>query len=372
MPIIGPFLPTGSLDKSVIATYWSHTTPSPSWKKYGYSTTATSLGIMFTSTNLVGLGKTPTVFFDIAGTTNIDENLTVVGAISGATLTTSGLATLASLSCTGTATVGSLVATNATITNLTLTSLTLGATTATTLNNVAITAPATTSTLTLLAGKTLTVNNTLTLAGSDGVTLNIGSNNVTFTTIGTTSLTLPTSGTVTALGNSTTGSGNFVLATSPTLTTPYLNAPILSGSLTLNEYNLSLKPTLTYNRSANGLTISGTAGETVGASLTGTPVYLKSDGKWWVSNATSAGTYPVIGITTTGMNANTSTTILLQGVVRNDSWSWTVGGTMYLSATGTLTQTAPSTTGQCVQVVGVALSTTHILFNPSKDYLIKA
>jgi len=52
----------------------------------------------------------------------------------------------------------------------------------------------------------------------------------TFTTTATTSLTLPTSGTVTALGNTTTGSGSIVLATSPTLVTPVLGTPT-SGNL---------------------------------------------------------------------------------------------------------------------------------------------
>lgn len=53
-------------------------------------------------------------------------------------------------------------------------------------------------------------------------TLTYGSNNITFTTSGTTTLTLPTSGTVTALGNSNTGTGVIVLATSPILITPTL------------------------------------------------------------------------------------------------------------------------------------------------------
>lgn len=57
----------------------------------------------------------------------------------------------------------------------------------------------------------------------DGGSLTLsGAFSTTFTVSGSTSLTLPTSGTVTALGNTTTGSGNIVLATSPTLTTPTL------------------------------------------------------------------------------------------------------------------------------------------------------
>lgn len=55
----------------------------------------------------------------------------------------------------------------------------LGVATATTLNKVAITAPATSATLTILNTKTLTVNNTLTLAGTDSTTLTFPSTNAT-------------------------------------------------------------------------------------------------------------------------------------------------------------------------------------------------
>lgn len=50
----------------------------------------------------------------------------------------------------------------------------IGVATATSINKVAITAPATSATLTIANGKTATVNNTLTLAGTDGSTLNVG------------------------------------------------------------------------------------------------------------------------------------------------------------------------------------------------------
>ena len=50
----------------------------------------------------------------------------------------------------------------------------LGAATATTINKLTLTAPATGATLTIADNKSLTVNNTLTLSGTDGSTLNIG------------------------------------------------------------------------------------------------------------------------------------------------------------------------------------------------------
>lgn len=56
-------------------------------------------------------------------------------------------------------------------------------------------------------------SSTVTISGSFGTTLTVS---------GTTALTLPTSGTVTAQGNTVTGTGSIVLATSPTLVTPTL------------------------------------------------------------------------------------------------------------------------------------------------------
>jgi hypothetical protein len=77
-------------------------------------------------------------------------------------------------------------------------------------NKITMTAPATGATLTLADGSSFITS---------------GAYSTTFTTTGTTALTLPTTGTVTALGNTTTGSGDIVLATSPTLVTPNLGVP---------------------------------------------------------------------------------------------------------------------------------------------------
>jgi hypothetical protein len=60
---------------------------------------------------------------------------------------------------------------NVLATSPTLTTPTLGAATATSINKVALTAPATGSTLTIADGKTLTANQSLTLAGTDATTM---------------------------------------------------------------------------------------------------------------------------------------------------------------------------------------------------------
>jgi hypothetical protein len=64
-------------------------------------------------------------------------------------------------------------------TSPTLTTPTLGVATATSINKVALTAPATGSTLTILDGKTLTANNSITLAGTDATTMTFPASNAT-------------------------------------------------------------------------------------------------------------------------------------------------------------------------------------------------
>ena len=64
--------------------------------------------------------------------------------------------------------------TNKTLTSPTLTTPTLGVATATSINKMAITAPATSSTLAVADGKTFTVSNTLTLTGTDASSVAFG------------------------------------------------------------------------------------------------------------------------------------------------------------------------------------------------------
>jgi hypothetical protein len=64
-------------------------------------------------------------------------------------------------------------------TSPTLVTPTLGVATATSINKVAFTAPATSATLTIADGKTLTVNNSITLAGTDATTMTLPSTSAT-------------------------------------------------------------------------------------------------------------------------------------------------------------------------------------------------
>lgn len=81
---------------------------------------------------------------------------------------------------------GTQTLTNKTLTSPTLTTPSLGVATATTINKITITTPASGATLTLIDGKVFTVNNTLTLAGTDSTTMTFPAASDTVGALGTT------------------------------------------------------------------------------------------------------------------------------------------------------------------------------------------
>jgi hypothetical protein len=124
--------------------------------------------LLFTSPTLV----TPALGTPASGTLTNCAGLPIASGVSGlgagvATfLATPSSANLAA-AVTGETGSGALVF----ATSPTLTTPTLGVATATSINKVAFTAPATAATLTIADGKTLTANHSLTLAGTDGTTM---------------------------------------------------------------------------------------------------------------------------------------------------------------------------------------------------------
>jgi len=108
---------------------------------------------------------------------------------------------------------------------------------------------------------------------------------------------------------------------------------------------------------------------TVDANATGfaAALHMDTDGNWIEADASSTATMPCQAL---AMETGTgSKKVLMQGFVKDTSWSWTIGGTLYVSATtGAMTQTAPSTTGEQVQAVGFATNTDKMYFNP--DYTL--
>jgi hypothetical protein len=94
------------------------------------------------------------------------------------------------------------------------------------------------------------------------------------------------------------------------------------------------------------------------------------DPKMKIGDASLIGTSNVIAMCADAtISADASGSYLLFGFIRDDTWSWTIGGLIYLTITGTkgntLSQTAPSGTDEVVQIVGVATHADRMLFKPA-------
>jgi hypothetical protein len=66
--------------------------------------------------------------------------------------------------------------------------------------------------------------------------------------------------------------------------------------------------------------------------------------------------------------ADATGNFMILGFARDDTWNWTVGGTIYGTVTGTtgntLSQTAPTGTDDVVQILGVATHADRMFFSP--------
>jgi hypothetical protein len=125
------------------------------------------------------------------------------------------------------------------------------------------------------------------------------------------------------------------------------------------------------NIPASDATMAGDiTSETVDANASGIGALLvmSADGNWDEADADSATTCGLLGI---AVEAGTGTKLVLRrGWVKDTAWTWTPGAQLFVSTTtGAITATAPSGTGDIVQVVGYAESATTIYFNPSVDTL---
>jgi hypothetical protein len=195
-------------------------------------------------------------------------------------------------------------------TSPTLTTPTLGAATATSVNKVAITAPATSATLTLANGSTLATS---------------GGNSLTLTTTGATNVTLPTSGTLaTTAGTVASFSAGTTGLTPNTATT---------GAVTLGG-------TLAVANGGTGQTTAQTAiNALAGATTSGQ--YLRGNGTNVLMSAIQAGDVPTLNQNTTGTAANVTGTVAIAnggtGATNNTTARTNLGATTVGSNFFTLT-----------------------------------
>ena len=161
-----------------------------------------------------------------------------------------------------------------------LTTPSLGVATATTINKVTITSPATGSTLTIANGKTLTASNTLTFTGTDSSSVEFGAGGtVAYKGSSLAQFAATTSSELAGIISDETGSGSLVFATSPSLTTPSIGVATATSinSLTISTSTGTLTiangKTLT---ASNTLTFTGTDSSSVEFGAGGTVAYKGS------------------------------------------------------------------------------------------------
>lgn len=167
-------------------------------KLTGTPTSTRTVTIPDTTDTLVGKATTDTLTnktFDTAGTGN---SFSINGVAATANTGTGAVARAASP---------------------TFTTPTLGVASATTINKVTFTAPATGSTLTVADGKTFIVNNTLTFTGTDSSSVAFGAGGTTAYTANNLSVfAATTSSQLAGVVSDGTGSGSLVFGTAPTIT----------------------------------------------------------------------------------------------------------------------------------------------------------
>lgn len=148
-----------------------------------------------------------------------------------------------------------------------------------------------------------------------------------------------------------------------------LTTPILSGITAVDDAGtIELDTVPASDETQCGIISSQTMGTTVAH---GDVLYLAvADSRWELADASaSASSYGLAMALGAGTDGN-PTYVMHMGVVRQDTdWNWTIGDPIYLTITGTttntLSQTAPLASGEQVVVVGYALTADSMFFNPS-------
>jgi hypothetical protein len=99
-------------------------------------------------------------------------------------------------------------------------------------------------------------------------------------------------------------------------------------------------------------------------------VFMGSGGKWLEVDADAVATCKgMIGLALEAKNDTEAMLVALPGsFVRDDTWAWTVGATLYAGETlGAMQEAIPTGADAVIKVVGFAVSADVIFFNPSPD-----
>ena len=148
--------------------------------------------------------------------------------------------------------------------------------------------------------------------------------------------------------------------------------PALGSQLSVGEYDIKFDSLLSTDGKYSGFTCDGVLGDTLAF---GDLVYLNTtDQRWELTDANveaTSGNVRLAIVLASGVNGNTRL-LLLCGFIRENDWNFTsYGQALFVSTTaGDMSQTAPSTTGDIVRVVGYAGTTAdEIYFSPDNFWL---
>lgn len=133
------------------------------------------------------------------------------------------------------------------------------------------------------------------------------------------------------------------------------------------EASVAAKKNKIKDKEAQGVKVELVAGATL---TKGDVVYVKSDGKVYKADADGSSTYPALFLVDQNVDSGADVQLLGVGMMKDSDWDFTIGGILYLSTTpGSMTQTAPTSSSDRVQVLGVALAANIVYFNPSLNLI---
>lgn len=144
-----------------------------------------------------------------------------------------------------------------------------------------------------------------------------------------------------------------------------IGGPVTKKVTVQNLRKLKAEPPDDLKISGTIITLTANEDQTLGDAC-----YINADGEAQIGDASIIATASaVVMCADDTIDADAPGNYILFGIVRQDEWNWTPGGLIYLTITGTttntLSQTPPSDTDEVIQILGVATHADRMLFKPS-------
>ena len=146
------------------------------------------------------------------------------------------------------------------------------------------------------------------------------------------------------------------------------NSTTLTGTMSVSGgYRFTHNP-LTVLSANGGYGDIVTFGSAATSIATFSTYYFTAVSTWAATDADAASAST--GLISMALGDTVTEGMLLRGYVENTSWSWTIGGALYLSTlAGSITQSAPTGTLDIIRIVGYALSSNTIYWCPDNTWI---